>query len=475
MIRSVLYTRSAMGLALALGLAAGGLGVATPAAAKDKPKAAAAAPKITPSKAFIPVYSQAKNAIDAAAKRKDVIDGKAAVTNAENAYRAARGNAARTQAKAAWDGSVTALGNSLQPEKGLVEQAFTAGTTTDDRFFAGQLALSLGNLGSDKAMQRRGLQAMIESGKLPTADSAKYSYYVGGLSYDLKDYAGARIAFAAAMAGGYSENGIEALLADAYINDNQTAEGLRILQQASARRGAAAPEDWLRRGVVVAYKARLADYANSFSTQLVGAYPTTENWALSVSVVRDLGKFQQQEQIDLLRLMERTKSYSEARDYVEYVQSADPRRLPGEALKILNAGIASGKLDPKDPFVTDAKTMASARVTADRASLVGLERDARAANATAATAMAAGDAFLSYDDAAKAADLYQIALGKPGVDATRILTRLGIAQTDSGRYAEAQATFAKVDGVRKPIGALWSAYAASKARAAAAPAAAPAQ
>lgn len=110
MIRSVLYTRSAMGLALALGLA-GGLGVATPAAAKDKPKAAAAAPKITPSKAFIPVYSQAKNAIDAAAKRKDVIDGKAAVTNAENAYRAARGKRrARTQAgKAAWISSATAL------------------------------------------------------------------------------------------------------------------------------------------------------------------------------------------------------------------------------------------------------------------------------------------------------------------------------------------------------------------------------
>lgn len=155
-------------------------------------------------------------------------------------------------------------------------------------------------------MQRRGLQAMIESGKLPTADSANNSDHVGGLSYDLKDYAGARTAFAAAMAGGYSENGIEALLADPGINDNQTAEGLRILQQASARRGAAAPEDWLRRGVVVAYKARLADYANSFSTQLVGAYPTTENWALSVSVVwRILGKFQQQEQIDLL-LMEYT-------------------------------------------------------------------------------------------------------------------------------------------------------------------------
>lgn len=42
--------------------------------------------------------------------------------------------------------------------------------------------------------------------------------------------------------------------------------------------------------------------------ELVNNYPSTENWALAVSVVRDLGKFQQQEQIDLLRLMERTKA-----------------------------------------------------------------------------------------------------------------------------------------------------------------------
>lgn len=468
MIRSALFTRSAIGLALALGLAAGGL--AAPAAAKDKPKKEAAAPKFTPSKAYIPVYSQAKNAIDAAAKRADVIAAKAAVTNAENAYRAARGNAARTQAKAGWDSAVVALGNAVAAEKGMVDQAFAASTTPDDKFFSGQLALNLGNLASDKAMQRRGIQAMIDSGKLSPADVGKYNFYIGGLAYDMRDFAGARTAFSSAIAGGYTENGVEALLADAYINDNQPGEGLRILQAAVSKPGVTAPEDWLRRGVVTAYKARLTDYANVFSGQLVNSYPTTENWALAVSVVRDLGKFQQQEQIDLLRLMERTKSYSEARDYVEYVQSADPRRLPGEALKIINAGIASGKLDPKDPFVNDAKTMATARVPADKASLVGLERDARAASATAATAMAGGDAFLSYDDSAKAAELYQIALTKPGVDAPRILTRLGIAQTDLGRFAEAQATFAKVDGVRKPIAALWSAYASNKAKAAAAPA-----
>ena len=58
--------------------------------------------------------------------------------------------------------------------------------------------------------------------------------------------------------------------------------------------------------------------------------------------------------------------------------------------------------------------------------------------------------------------MYKIALTKPGVDTPRALTRLGIAQTDLGRYAEAQETFAKVTGPRVPIAQLWSAYAKSK-------------
>jgi hypothetical protein len=471
MIRSSLFTRSALGLALVLGLTAGGLAVSAPAKAqskKEKKEKAPAAAKITPTKAFIPAYNALKTALDNAAKRPEVAAARTNVTAAENAHRAARGTKPRAEAKAAYDATITALGTVLAPERGLLDAAYTAVGNADDKFLAGQLGLMLGNTAVDKAMQRKGLLAMIESGKLPAADVAKYNFYVGGLSFDMKEYASARTAFQAAMAGGYTEGGVEGLLAEAYINDNQPLEGLKVLQGVAAKGGA--PEDLLRRGVVVAYRAKLANEATSFGSQLVGGYPNNDNWALTVAVVRDLNKFQSQEQIDLLRLMERTKSFAETRDYVEYIQAADPRRLPGEVLKILNLGLASGKLSASDVFVTDAKTSASGRIAADKASLAGLERDARAGNASAATAMAAGDAFLSYDDAAKAEALYQIALTKPGADTARMLTRLGIAQADLGKYAEAQATFAKVDGIRAPIAQLWSAYAKGKARAAAAPA-----
>ena len=92
-----------------------------------------------------------------------------------------------------------------------------------------------------------------------------------------------------------------------------------------------------------------------------------------------------------------------------------------------------------------------------------LERDGRAPNAPVATVSAAADTFLSYGDAAKAVDLYTIALGKPGGDAARLNTRLGIAQVDKGDYAGAQASFAKVQGARKVLAQLWAGYASQKA------------
>ena len=462
MVRAQFFARTALGLALAMGVAAGG--VSAPAMAKEKEKKAEA-PKITPTKGFIPAYQSAKNGLDAAAKRQDVIDGRAAITAAENAYRSAQGKAARDAARAKYDAAIAALGGVVAAEKQLVENAFNAATSADDKFIAGQLGLTLGQLSFDKLMQRRGLQAMVDSGKVSAADTAKFNYYIGGLAFDSRDFAGARAAFQAAISGGYTEGGIDALLADAYINDNQAGEGLKVLDAAIAKRGAAAPEDWIRKGIVTAYKAKLAQEAVGFSTKLVSGYPTRENWALAIAVVRDMVQFQNQEQLDLMRLMERTGSWSEARDYFEYIQAVDPRRLPGEALKIIDLGIASGKLQTSDVSVTDARTIASSRIAADKASLAGLERDARAANATAATAMAGGDAYLSYGQVAKAEELYQIALAKPGADTPRLLTRLGIAQTDQGKTAEAQATFAKVTGLRAPIAALWSAYAKSKAAA----------
>jgi tetratricopeptide (TPR) repeat protein len=424
--RAGLVSRLAIGGALALGVA---FGAAAPAVAKE-PKPAKQAPlKLSPEfqKLALPVQK------------------------------------ALEEAKAKPGADVTAV-------KGQVEQLFTAATTPDDKYVAGQFAVSLGGIAKDQALQRKGVLAMIESGKSAPEEAAKLNFYAGQFALQAKDYAAARTSLQAAVQGGYSGDDAQVSLAEAYLGEGNTQQGLGMLQQAittKEKTGTPPPDGWYKRGLLAAYKAKASPQALAFGAGLVRNYPTQQNWGIAITIIREIGGIPGQDMVDLLRLMGRTNSYNEARDYLEYIEAADPRRLPGEVVKIIDAGVASGKLNASDRTVADAKAIASERIGADKASLPTLDRDARAANATAVTALASGDAFLSYGDAAKAEALYTIALGKPGVDQPRALTRLGIAQTDQGKYADAQATFAKITGPRKPIADLWAAYAASKAKPAA--------
>lgn len=428
--RAGLVSRMALGAALALGVLAGG---ASPAlAAKEKPA------KQAPLK-LSPEFQK-----QAAPVQKALEDVKA--------------NPA----------SVPAV-------KAQVEQLFAAATTPDDKFVAGQFAVSLGSTAQDPALQRKGINAMLESGKSPASEQGKLNFYAGQLAYQAKDYAAARTSLEAAIQAGYTENDPQTLLAEIYLAEGNSAQGLGMLQQSIDKMKAAgqvAPESYYRRGLLAAYNAKSVQQASGFASGLVQNYPNTKNWGIAITIIREIAGIPNQDMVDLLRLMGRTNSYNETRDYLEYIEAADPRRLPGEVTQILQAGTAAGKLPATDPTVSDAKTIAGQRLAADKAELPSLDKAARAANATAITALASGDAFLSYGEAAKAEALYQIALTKAGVDQPRALTRLGIAQVDQGKYADAQATFAKITtGPRKSIAELWSAYAASKAKpAAAAPA-----
>lgn len=419
--RAGLVSRMALGAALTLGVLAG---ATTPAMAKEKP-AKQAPIKLSP--AFQKLALPVQKALEDAKTNPAIIPA----------------------------------------VKAQVEQLFAAAATPDDKFVAGQFAVSLGSTAQDQALQRKGVLAMLESGKAAPSEQAKLNFYAGQFAYAAKDYVAARTGVEAAIRGGYTENDPQTLLAEIYLAEGNTAQGLTVLQQVidtTKAAGKLVPESFYRRGLLAAYNVKSVQQASGFASGLVRNYPTTQNWGIAITIIREIAGIPNQDMVDLLRLMGRTNSYNETRDYLEYIEAADPRRLPGEVTQILQAGTAAGKLPANDPTVSDARAIASQRLAADKADLPALDKAARSSSSTAITALASGDAFLSHGEPAKAEGLYQIALGKPGVDQLRALTRLGIAQVDQGKYAEAQATFAKITtGPRKPIADLWSAYAASKA------------
>ena len=355
--------------------------------------------------------------------------------------------------------------SSAAAAKAALEQAYAAVQTEDDRYTAGTLAVNLGGKLQDPALQRRGLKDMLSSGKAPAADAPRFTAVVGQLAYNAQDYPEAIQYFESARAAGYTEDNIEALLAEAYFSSNQPQKGIGVLKTAIQTMEASdgkAPEAWYRRGIASAYKAGMIQDAADFGVMLIARYPEPKNVGMAATVVRELGGFGSQETLDVMRLIGRTNSYAEQRDYVEYVQAADPRRLPGEVIEVIDAGLASGKLTSSDVFVSDARSQAQGRLSADRAGLDAYIRDAGKAGASETSISGAADAALSYGRSAEAAALYTAALQKPGVDRNRTLTRLGIALYDQGKYAEAKEAFSQVTGNRMPIAKLWSAYSTAK-------------
>lgn len=412
----------ALGLALAAGSAVVMTGFEAPAAAQRLKKKEEQAPKASYSKEFVALYQPL---------------------------------AQEAQAEGA-DAAVL---------KARVPAVVALAASDDEKVVIGQLAYNLGLKAEDVAMQRQGLDLMLASNKLDPTKVASIHFAAGQLARSAGDFAGARASYAKALAAGHSADDVNSMIAESYFDEANVAAGIDVLDKAIAAKVSAnqpIPEQWLQRGFAMAYEAQLAPQSVKYGTLLAQHYPSPDNWSNAVNVQRNLFDYQDQEMLDLLRLAQRASVLRNERDYVEYITAADARRLPGEVSRIIAAGTAAGTLKAGDVFVKEAQTVASGRIKADQADLPGLDRDARAAGASALTATAAGDAFLSYGEAAKAEEFYTIALTKSGVDTPRVLTRLGIAQVDQGKFAEAQATFAKVQGTRAPIASLWSVFAGQK-------------
>ena len=302
---------------------------------------------------------------------------------------------------------------------------------------------------------------MLASGKVAPEQVGPYNFMIGQVAHNAQDYAAARSALEAAMAAGYSENNPEAIIAETYFAENRDAEGLTYLSNALEARKAAGntiDEDWIKRGLAVAYRADMKAEAIKFANMYVSEFPSETSWRDAIAILLNTGGYDKPATLDLLRLGRRAGTLNDARLYGEYVEAADYRRLPAEVVAVIDEGQSKGFLSDGDAYLVDTRKQAADRVAADRADMDSLLADARKSGATLATVMAAGDAMLSMNRPAEAEEFYLKASTMAGADTPMALTRLGIAQYDQGNYAEAQATFNRVEGARQAIANLWGVY-----------------
>lgn len=330
-----------------------------------------------------------------------------------------------------------------------IEQAAAVeNRTADDDFTIHQMRLNVGIITNDNAQLLQALEAGLASGKLPAEDQQKYLRNIGALSLQANDNARAMQAFEQLIALNPNDPQLLVEVAELHRRNNDAAKAVATLQQAITAQEAAgskADESWYRRALAVAYDAKLPAQTVATSEALLRAYPNPTNWRDVLVIFQSSAKFDDQANLDIMRLMRTNDALAGERDYVEYADTAVLRGLPGEANAVLDEGIAKKALDPTKPFVKELKGAVAPRVASDRASLNGLAKESASAKDGRA-AIGTGDAFLGYGEWARAAEMYRLALQKGNVDANAANTRLGLALGKSGDKAGAEAALNAVTG-----------------------------
>lgn len=327
----------------------------------------------------------------------------------------------------------------------------------DERYTTAALRYAAAKTSNNSAEIRKAVVGMIDSGSTSITNGMQLNLAAGQMAFGAKDFADATARLGEAIRLGNKDGDTYIILAESNFQTGKSNEGLAFAEQAIAAKQAAgqkAPEDWYRRALSVAFKARNNAQIAKWSRLQLAAYPTAENWRTSLVLYRDGAKLPFDQAIDLYRLMRATHSLAGERDFYEYATLTGDHGLPGETKAVLEEGMASGAIGTANKTINETLASARAKVAGDQASLGAAERQASAAS-TGKPAAATADAFMGYGQDARAVALYKVALQKGQVDADTVNTRMGIALARQGMTVEAKQALGLVTGARSDIAKFW--------------------
>ncbi|MBO9604062.1 MAG: hypothetical protein J7496_16295 [Novosphingobium sp.] len=439
------------------------MGFAVPASAQsEKPQY---------SKSFVKPAQQASQDVNAARNKPEVVAELNNLVAASNALGAAKGDAV-APAQAQFDAVAQRIQGMTSAEYKELQDLAAKAETPDDKYLAGDLMNFLGTFTGNQGLRAQGLQLKLDSGVLK-ADAVQSSWFeLGQLYYTTNQVDKARTAFEGAYKAGKIESALYA--ADTYYSTNRVAEGLDYLEgliKARLAAGQTVPLEWYGNGLTKARALGDTSKIGHWAALYAKGGNTPQSWNAATTLVMQTGKYGPQEQLDAYRLLKRVGALNSVTDYVRYIEAADSRSMANETLPLLNEAISKGLLAKTAggsvsadlaSFTTTNLDIATKRAPEDHNSIGAIVADAKK-GANGANARDAGDVYQSFGDSTNAEQMFQLALQKGGVDADRVTMRLAIAQADEGKYADARANFAKVQGPRAPLAALWLAYIDSKA------------
>lgn len=367
--------------------------------------------------------------------------------------------------------------------------ARAAAVSEYEKYLVARSDFSIATGQSNLPRQAAAATAMVATNAIPAAEQPQIYTVAAQMAYNSDDFANAAIRAARAIELGATVDTLPLMVVDAHVRANQLDQAVTAARGQIARATAAGtktPEN------IYAVVARALQEASrgpemlEFIRLRLEAYPTPANFRQATLLYLQEAEENRGVNIDMMRLLTAAGAMSERRFYVEYASSLAEDALPNEVLSAIAAGRAANLITPRaagatanprscgvDSGFCELETAATANLAEDRASLAGAERRATA-SPEARLATRIGDAYLAYENWAKAEELYTAAQAKTGADTDLLNTRIGISRYRAGNHAGALDAFGRVEGAQRAnVARYWEILVRTKMAPAAAPAVTP--
>ena len=256
--------------------------------------------------------------------------------------------------------AVTDLADRLRSPRAVQDRALAVARQKahgrDARYVLALYQLEIARQRKDDALRAEALDALIASGLVSGERLAADLEERGGIAFQQHDYARAGALWSRELQLKPNDANLLSNLAQVRQAQGDAAGAADLLQRSAASRAASGrkPTEILARQMLsTAYNAHLLKPTADAALALVAAYPSADNWRLSLLAYRQLGAPAGEFEIDLLRLMRATFSLTRPEEYQRLAQLLEHSGRPTEGRAVLEEGISRQLLDPGQPTIRD--------------------------------------------------------------------------------------------------------------------------
>ncbi len=351
-----------------------------------------------------------------------------------------------------------ALAKALEAEK-------VAGKSPYETLMVNQVLAAIYAQKKDFANAVKAMDAQVATGEMSPEEAKKMQKQVATSYYQLKNYPKTIEVATAYTKVDPSDTDMLVLIAQSqYLQKNYkgTTEGVQAIIKAAKASGKPMQEGWLRLQMSAEHEQGNDAGTAAALEQIIAIAPKEEDWKALIQYaekgMRNQGN-STKNALDMYFVKMQVGTLATANEYSDFAQLALQDGLPGAAKKIVDKGFATGVMGAgatKDREVR-LQTMATNQAAADEKTLAAGEAEARKAK-SGDPLVKAGEAYWSYGQYDKAAELIQEAITKGVTNADDAKFRLGVVYISAGKKSQAAEAFKGIaaNSIPGQLSRLWT-------------------